>query len=93
MIVWQLWNHRNNIVWRDDSVTAAQVVYRAVSFHVEWRDARSPAQHKELNNPCWKWHRPAANSFKINVDTTVFVDSMQSGIGMVIRDDAGSFIA
>ncbi|KAL8477087.1 hypothetical protein ACS0TY_029410 [Phlomoides rotata] len=43
--------------------------------------------------PCLSWHRPSAGSHKVNMDAAFFRDSMQTGIGMVLRDDRGEFIA
>lgn len=93
MIAWQLWNNRNTIVWRSNHLTAAQLIHRAVIFHAEWRDAHKPAKHSESRHQCHKWHAPAVDYVKIDVDNAVFADTLQTGIGLVIRDEVRSFVA
>ncbi|KAL8530306.1 hypothetical protein ACS0TY_007369 [Phlomoides rotata] len=50
-------------------------------------DARNP------NLECKAWHPLPRGKVKIIVDAAFFEDNLEMGIGMVLHDDKGSFIA
>lgn len=42
---------------------------------------------------CRKLHAPVQGFIKINIDVRFFEYSLETRVGMVVRDDAGAFIA
>ena len=40
-----------------------------------------------------KWRKPAPSFVRINVDFVAFVGSDSYGVGIIIRNDAGEFLA
>lgn len=58
----------------------------------EWQEIRVPSR-KIVVPSCKNWHVPSHGFVKCNVDGGFFEDSMETGIGMVLRDEVGEFIA
>ncbi|KAL8528675.1 hypothetical protein ACS0TY_006212 [Phlomoides rotata] len=42
---------------------------------------------------CRAWHAPPTGMWKVNVNAAFFADSQQIGIGMVLRNEFGEFLA
>lgn len=46
-----------------------------------------------LENTCKSWRKPTSIAFKCNADVPIFNQNNSMGIGMVLRDSAGLFVA
>ncbi|KAL8484820.1 hypothetical protein ACS0TY_027204 [Phlomoides rotata] len=93
MVGWRLWKERNSRCWDGKSSTVRRVVYDALDFLQEWRLARvSVPGRSPLLRRYNKWHLPSARKYKCNIDVAQFHDSLETGMGMVICDDAGFFV-
>lgn len=92
-VAWALWRNRNNIVWRGESSTPTQVVYTARVSVEEWKSARIPSSSVERPAVCSKSHVPPEGFVKIQVDAGLFKDELVTGIGMVLSDGEGHFVA
>lgn len=93
MVAWQIWNHRNEVVWKETSFSPVIAVHRAITFLEEWKAVRVKRVHYGINSNCQCWHKPKEGEVKINVDASFCKDSFQTGLGMIIRDDTGMFVA
>ncbi|CAI9777924.1 unnamed protein product [Fraxinus pennsylvanica] len=74
----------------------ATVVANTKIFLHQWREAHQPATTPNRNPQTLdfvQWHPPVAGSLKINIDAAIFENQERAGLGLVIRDDRGSFIA
>lgn len=40
-----------------------------------------------------RWHKPSSDFLKLNVDASFFIDELQTGIGMVLRNEGGEHVA
>lgn len=56
----------------------------------EWKEVRLPGPKDQR---CGKWHAPQQGYMKVNVDTSFFADSTTTGVGMIIHDEEGEFMA
>ncbi|XP_019195631.1 PREDICTED: uncharacterized protein LOC109189292 [Ipomoea nil] len=96
IICWELWRHRNEKLWNNSSIPRAeQLVRNAKGFLKEWTDAKglkfSPQQG--LPEPNQKWTKPQPGLLKMNVDAAINIQEAAMGLGSVIRDEDGKFIA
>ncbi|KAL8520006.1 hypothetical protein ACS0TY_010806 [Phlomoides rotata] len=54
----------------------------------QWNVARSNSSVPASETPsCECWHKPPLSFIKVNVDAPFFGTSMETGVGMVIRDE------
>lgn len=37
VVVWEIWRHRNEVVWEGKASTPAQVVFALTGFMVKWK--------------------------------------------------------
>ena len=93
-IYWSLWQNRNAMVW---SGKTTQLLNSARHFLFQWQTVRkhqflvsqpSNAGHGEV---CWE--TPLVGRLKCNVDAAMFDSRGQIGLGSVIRDSKGAFMA
>ncbi|ONK67926.1 uncharacterized protein A4U43_C05F5270 [Asparagus officinalis] len=96
MTCWAIWNNRNEIVWQARSFTVSKALWIACNLLEQWRKENvvpplATGETETANNS--KWSPPAAGKFKLNVDAAVFTNQRKCGLGFIIRDDQGSFVA
>ncbi|KAL8126745.1 hypothetical protein AgCh_013868 [Apium graveolens] len=99
IVLWGVWYWRNKRVWDGKVVTAAFAMDSSFKMHSEWLEAKkkptsTSAQIRLLvEKGDKKWYQPDMGVVKVNVDASVFPNSQNFSIGMVLRDHLGSFIA
>jgi hypothetical protein len=71
MLVWTLWNNRNNKVWNDASKTGRNIGFKARQLWEEW-NAVKKLQHggQQLvpHQQLLRWQKAMHGSYKCNVD-------------------------
>ncbi|CAH9119485.1 unnamed protein product, partial [Cuscuta epithymum] len=93
MLVWGIWKARNDMLWKNISSSPGQIVAAAFIFKDAWRRAQG------LNKPgsriqCLEnWIKPTAGRFKVNTDAAIKKGTGVVGLGWVVRDWEGSFMA
>ncbi|XP_060959571.1 uncharacterized protein LOC133030706 [Cannabis sativa] len=97
MVAWSIWKARNELLWKNKTRTAAEVVSHARSVLDQWCYAQSNRfeplmvsknnHHKEEH-----WSKPEANKIKVNVDGAIFQSMGSYGVGIVARDSNGQLI-
>ena len=95
MIVWNLWNNRNNLVWNNKSNNAYWIISLAVNNLSQWQHARimSNSQRRmTITNISTRWTKPEARWHKCNVDAAVFSHDNCIGIGCIVRDEDGRMV-
>lgn len=95
-VVWQIWDHRNNVVWNKKFKTLSMVVNEASVYLFQWQRAQSnQVMHKKLNDRegVLVWKKPELGWFSCNIDAAVFEREGRSSFGCVLRNDQGQFIA
>ncbi|XP_019172856.1 PREDICTED: uncharacterized protein LOC109168295 [Ipomoea nil] len=94
MICLRIWEARNDKVWNHHVTSAAAVVDQANIFFQEWSNINSDIQDSTtvVAHPT-KWTKPPPDYLKVNVDAALDSINMQMGLGIVIRDSMGEFVA
>nr|XP_025886114.1 uncharacterized protein LOC112941177 [Solanum lycopersicum] len=95
MILWSLWEARNNLCWNNKQSAPAATLYSAKKELKEWRSANSGAEMTVVaaTKMVAKWEQPLLNTIKCNIDASYEINTGLAGIGMVLRDHLGQFIA
>ncbi|XP_073119607.1 uncharacterized protein [Henckelia pumila] len=95
MILWNIWNARNDVVWNGFSKSPTLVYQSAVEVHHQWLLANQSigsSPSASLRQPNSSWTKPPINFVKCNVDAAVFKDPPRMGYGCIIRDSSGVVI-
>ncbi|XVF61968.1 hypothetical protein PTKIN_Ptkin08bG0178100 [Pterospermum kingtungense] len=96
MLLWGLWRHRNDMVWKGEDQGVSAVIYNVVGFLYDWLNARRSLEFQSAraveSSICERWHCPPAGFVKCNVDAAFFATERCTGFGMVLRDEAGRFL-
>ncbi|KAG8639222.1 hypothetical protein MANES_14G123021v8 [Manihot esculenta] len=94
MILWALWQNRNNVVWKGQSQTASGVFFIALNFLQQWKAACviSPVSTiVDSARPGWS---PLPHSWiKANIDASLNLQRDSIGFRCVVKNDDGSFVA
>ncbi|XP_057809101.1 uncharacterized protein LOC131023575 [Salvia miltiorrhiza] len=97
MLFWQIWKERNAVVWNESNLVPSSSMVAAVVTCADWKLARSVAAHlsarQQPTAPCLGWHAIPADSVRCNVDAAFFEQDQTMEIGIVVRDNTGSFVA
>ncbi|XP_019157782.1 PREDICTED: uncharacterized protein LOC109154456 [Ipomoea nil] len=92
MLCWGLWGSRNDSVWRGMPFDQESVLRSSVSFLHNWRAVNEQASgvvHASLES----WKPPTVGRLKLNTDATISVENNAMGLGWVLRDQDGRFMA
>ncbi|XVF75726.1 hypothetical protein PTKIN_Ptkin13bG0209900 [Pterospermum kingtungense] len=79
MMLWALWRHRNNILWRQEDKGVSYIIFGALGLLCDWLRANvenfvgDSVLNKEQQ--CANWHCPPRQLFKCNVDVAFFNDT------------------
>ncbi|XP_074352876.1 uncharacterized protein LOC141692031 [Apium graveolens] len=99
MVFWGVWYWRNKKVWEDKTVTPVVAMQFSLSVLSEWIAVKHSGskpivrpQRDATNQQPGIWQPPAAGSYKISVDASVFPGAQTYSVGMVIRDHACAFL-
>ncbi|KAG8642931.1 hypothetical protein MANES_12G143650v8 [Manihot esculenta] len=94
MILWALWQNRNNVVWKGQGQTASGVFFMALNFLQQWKAARVVSSVSTTVDPARPvWSPPPHDWIKTNIDASLSLQRGSVGFGSVIRKDDGSFVA
>ncbi|XVE87983.1 hypothetical protein DITRI_Ditri19aG0031800 [Diplodiscus trichospermus] len=97
MVLWSIWRSRNDKIWKSISNSARSAVYSALDFLCNWLEARN--QHQDTLSTYsnsvteHRWRKPYHPAFKCNLDAALILQENSVGMGMVLRDSSGSFVA
>ncbi|XP_073121970.1 uncharacterized protein [Henckelia pumila] len=89
LLMWSIWQNRNDVVWNGKSKPAAFIFSSAMNIHSQWLVAHnSTVQHSpHLNQQqIIPWKTPPPPFVKCNVDATLFHNPPRMGYGCIIRD-------
>ncbi|XP_061998920.1 uncharacterized protein LOC133716217 [Rosa rugosa] len=95
MLLWGLWKNRNDKLWNNLSKPGPAIVAHTLAWYEEFTQANKPtvqpASPKLKGRP--SWNPPLPGMLHLNTDGA-FVPSLNySGMGGVIRNENGEFIA
>ncbi|KAK9286693.1 hypothetical protein L1049_015096 [Liquidambar formosana] len=92
MLVWALWNNRNEMLFGGVKRDPQLIIWSAYKLLQEYNSALEGSAKdggKESNS----WVPPIEGVYKLNVDGVVFAETGSVGIGVVVRDFEGQPIA
>lgn len=95
-VLWQIWAHRNNVVWNTKVQTPSLIVNTASSSLFQWQRAQIKQSNVSVLNDregVLVWQKPKLGWVSCNVDATVFEDRGRSSFGCLLRNDQGKFLA
>ncbi|XP_075659274.1 uncharacterized protein LOC142629186 [Castanea sativa] len=91
-IAWALWSNRNKMFHGKPRKAGVKLVDWCKSYLDEYWAANkvsvNPPNHLEV-----AWTPPTFPSYKVNVDAARFMAQKAVGVGVIIRDHEGNFIA
>lgn len=96
-VLWGIWTARNWKVWENKAVSPEFAMQWSAAQINQWREMqlqKSPTVNSGTLNQQSSfstWVAPLEGRFKVNVDASVFANSLSYGIGMVLRDHKGVF--
>ncbi|XP_023875797.1 uncharacterized protein LOC111988232 [Quercus suber] len=94
MVCWGIWKNRNELHDGGKGRTGRAVVRSALMLLEEYQRANESSDvAQERTSLTVKWSPPAQGCYKVNVDGVVFTKRKQTGIGVIVRDDAGEVVA
>ncbi|KAH9792028.1 putative reverse transcriptase/RNA-dependent DNA polymerase [Citrus sinensis] len=97
MICWSFWQNRNAMVWRGKTSGVQQLLNSAGHFLFQWQSVRKnqflSSQPSTVGHGAICWEPPQAGRLKCNVDATMFASRGYIGLGSIIRDSNGAFVA
>jgi hypothetical protein len=95
MMLWVLWNNRNNMVWNDVSESGHNLGYKSRALWDEWKlvyqqknSAGTPLQQQQN----LRWEKPMFGWYKCNVDAAFHQELNKISTGWCLRDHMGRFI-
>ncbi|KAF5471637.1 hypothetical protein F2P56_008414 [Juglans regia] len=90
LIGWSLWNRRNKMMMEKIVIDPLAAVNHALSLQktfIQLKTSNAMGRGKLC-----KWKPPPPGFLKLNVDGAMFADVGKSGIGVVLRDEAGQVV-
>lgn len=93
MLFWSIWKARNDKLWNNLQCSHLDVIIKGTAalqaFHsTSHNRIIHPRQHVSHS-----WVPPSPGWLKVNVDGAFKVDSLRGGVGVVLRDFDGQFVA
>ncbi|EEF29381.1 RNA binding protein, putative [Ricinus communis] len=97
VLVWNLWIHRNEVVWYSKRKQPTQIVDGAVTYLHKWLIAQqtnppSPDNSGLFHHNLAKWKKPKTGWPKCNIDAAIFNQQGMIGADCVLRNTEGAFI-
>ncbi|XP_060965292.1 uncharacterized protein LOC133034254 [Cannabis sativa] len=93
MVLWAIWYARNEVVWRDKSMSAAEVILLARVALNQWRNAQQRRMGSLLvptgsREDLEHWVKPVMEKIKVNVDGAIFASDGRfgaAGVAVVLK--------
>ncbi|MCI01011.1 polynucleotidyl transferase ribonuclease H fold, partial [Trifolium medium] len=96
MMVWVLWNNRNNKVWNESKEEGRSLGIKSRHLWEEWHsvqhcqhDSPSPVQQQQQH---LAWQKPPMDWYKCNVDAGFYNELNKTSAGWCLRDHTGNFV-
>jgi hypothetical protein len=95
MVVWSLWNNRNNKVWNDTSEPGRSIGLKARHLWEEWSAVqqvqRVVAGANQVQHAL-EWQKPVHGWYKCNLDAGFHRDINKTSTSWCLRDHLGRFV-
>jgi hypothetical protein len=94
VLVWILWQNRNNYLWNQEKDDGQHLGYKALLTWTDWRAVQraynigvQQVQQQQLS-----WQPPPSGKYKYNIDVGVHEDARKTSAGWCVRDHRGYFV-
>jgi hypothetical protein len=98
VLMWYIWQQRNNKVLNDNNVSVNQLGLQAASYWNQWavingllQDQQQTVNHCVTATYTEQWQQPPSGFLKCNVDASFFHSKGATGWGWCLRDSRGYF--
>jgi ribonuclease HI len=98
VLVWIIWQIRNNKVWNDGNTSAVQAGMQAAAYWQQWasvndvfQEQTQPRQQRSSSSHVMQWQQPPVGVLKCNVDASFFAANGATGWGWCLRNFRGQF--
>ncbi|MCH95831.1 cytochrome P450, partial [Trifolium medium] len=93
MLIWVLWNNRNNWVWNNNKESGQQLGYKALYLWNEWNEVQTTRHSaRERRQQVLNWQKPQQHWLKCNVDAGFHAEAGKTSAGWCVRDNMGRFV-
>ena len=89
---WSVWFHRYKIRLSENARPLGQIMGFARDYVRDFRSLKSSTPTVRVAAPK-VWSPPVRNEWKINFDGTMFCESEEAGVGVVVRNSFGVVVA
>ncbi|XP_026441449.1 uncharacterized protein LOC113340530 [Papaver somniferum] len=92
IVAWCLWNTRYEIVFKGSKISVDSIIHRC-KLEIELlqnKTSKLSSQTPKLCRINLHWDPPPLYAFKINVDGSFQYDIKNGGVGLIVRDFAGT---
>jgi ribonuclease HI len=98
VLIWFIWQLRNNKVWNSSTVNAYQTGLQAAAYWHQWATINGvftnhdqPIQQRITAPTVVHWQQPPLGVLKCNVDASFYTADGATGCGWCLRDSSGHF--
>ncbi|KAJ1410340.1 Ribonuclease H-like superfamily [Sesbania bispinosa] len=95
-LLWNIWKHRNNAVFREKSIQPLEVIYQTNLQVEEWSSSNSI----QINPPTqtttcqiYQWRPPRGDALKCNSNASWSTHGNHAALGVVVRDSNGYLLS
>ncbi|MCH94979.1 cytochrome P450, partial [Trifolium medium] len=93
MLIWVLWNNRNNCVWNNTKESGQQLGYKAKCLWNEWNAVQNIRGSTRIRQQqVHSWQKPQQQWYKCNVDAGFHNAAGKTSVGWCVRDSTGRFV-
>lgn len=99
-VLWGIWFFGNRKVWENKVVNNVVAMDWSSKSISDWHMAKRTKCQNQLMDAAWtvarathKWKPPREGCMKLNVDAAIKLDAQSFSVGLILRDNLGSFIA
>ncbi|CAJ2633313.1 uncharacterized protein LOC123892252 [Trifolium pratense] len=96
MLVWVLWNNRNNSVWNSSKEPGRSLGFKTRQLWNDWHAMQQVQQNARQITQMQQhitWQKPPHNWYKCNVDAGFHKNVNKTSTGWCLRDHRGVFVA
>lgn len=92
MVLWGLWHARNSLIWDGQRGQPMEVGHKVVCWYQTFLVSH---EVQRVSRPVHrlKWLTPSDGWVKINVDGATRLEHFSRGVGAVLKDGTGTFLA
>jgi hypothetical protein len=95
VLVWVLWQNRNDKVWTDTMTQSRNLGIKARHLWTEWnavQQIQHVARQNEQHQAATTWQKPPQDWYKCNVDAGFHRDINKTSTSWCVRDSLGRFV-